>query len=100
MKRGRNADKNQEKQVSSPAWPSRLVSWFEEHQRPLPWRSTYDAYHVWVSEVMLQQTQVGTALPYFERFISRFPTIEALAAAEEQQVLALWAGLGYYSRAR
>lgn len=75
-----------------------LVAWFEENQRRLPWRVTYDPYQVWISEVMLQQTQVETALPYYERFISRFPTIEALASASEEEVLTLWAGLGYYRR--
>jgi len=77
-----------------------LVNWFKENQRPLPWRLTYDPYHVWISEVMLQQTQVETALPYFERFIREFPTVDLLARAEEQRVLALWAGLGYYRRAK
>jgi A/G-specific adenine glycosylase len=77
-----------------------LVRWFEENQRPLPWRATYDPYHVWVSEVMLQQTQVETALPYYERFIREFPTVESLALADEQRVLTLWAGLGYYRRAK
>jgi A/G-specific adenine glycosylase len=77
-----------------------LVAWFQENQRLLPWRVSYDPYHVWVSEVMLQQTQVETALPYYERFIREFPTIEALAAAGEQHVLTLWAGLGYYRRAK
>lgn len=77
-----------------------LVSWFEENQRPLPWRTTYDPYHVWVSEVMLQQTQVETALPYFERFIREFPSVESLSRADEQLVLKLWAGLGYYRRAK
>jgi A/G-specific adenine glycosylase len=77
-----------------------LVSWFEENQRPLPWRSTYDPYHVWVSEVMLQQTQVETALPYFDRFIREFPTVESLSRADEELVLKLWAGLGYYRRAK
>jgi A/G-specific adenine glycosylase len=77
-----------------------LVSWFKENQRPLPWRATYDPYHVWVSEVMLQQTQVETALPYYERFIREFPTVELLARADEQRVLTLWAGLGYYRRAK
>ena len=66
-----------------------LVSWFEENQRPLPWRASYDPYHVWVSEVMLQQTQVETALPYYERFIREFPTVEVLAAAKEERVLTL-----------
>jgi A/G-specific adenine glycosylase len=77
-----------------------LVRWFEENQRPLPWRVSYDPYHVWVSEVMLQQTQVETALPYYERFIREFANVEALAAASEERVLTLWAGLGYYRRAK
>src|SRR6185295_11669497 len=77
-----------------------LVAWFSENQRPLPWRISYDPYHVWVSEVMLQQTQVETALPYYERFIREFPTVEVLAAAKEERVLTLWAGLGYYRRAK
>ncbi len=77
-----------------------LVAWFEENQRDLPWRRTYDPYHVWISEVMLQQTQVETVLPYYARFLKEFPTLEALAIADEPKVLGLWAGLGYYSRAR
>jgi A/G-specific adenine glycosylase len=77
-----------------------LIRWFEENQRPLPWRSSYDPYRVWISEVMLQQTQVETALPYYERFIREFPTIKALANADEERVLTLWAGLGYYRRAK
>jgi A/G-specific adenine glycosylase len=77
-----------------------LVHWFRKHQRQLPWRAEYNPYHVWVSEAMLQQTQVATVLPYFERFLSAFPTVAELANADEQQVLTLWAGLGYYSRAR
>jgi A/G-specific adenine glycosylase len=77
-----------------------LVNWFNENQRPLPWRGSYDPYHVWVSEVMLQQTQVETALPYYERFIQEFPSVEHLARADEARVLTLWSGLGYYRRAR
>jgi A/G-specific adenine glycosylase len=77
-----------------------LLAWFQENQRALPWRESYDPYHVWVSEVMLQQTQVETALPYYERFISELPTIESLAQADEEHVLKLWAGLGYYRRAK
>jgi A/G-specific adenine glycosylase len=77
-----------------------LINWFEENQRPLPWRAAYDPYQVWISEVMLQQTQVETALPYYERFIREIPTIEALAHAPEERVLTLWAGLGYYRRAK
>jgi A/G-specific adenine glycosylase len=77
-----------------------LVNWFNENQRPLPWRMEYDPYQVWVSEVMLQQTQVETALPYFERFIRELPSVQALARADEERVLKLWAGLGYYRRAK
>jgi len=77
-----------------------LTVWFEENQRSLPWRSSYDPYHVWISEVMLQQTQVETVVPYFERWMAALPSVSALAAADEQTVLNLWAGLGYYSRAR
>jgi len=77
-----------------------LVRWFALNQRVLPWRTAYDPYHVWVCEVMLQQTQVETALPYYERFLATLPTIQSLADADEQLVLKLWAGLGYYSRAR
>jgi len=77
-----------------------LVRWFEASRRDLPWRNGYNPYHVWVSEAMLQQTQVETALPYFVRFIANFPTIQSLADADEHTVLKLWAGLGYYSRAR
>lgn len=78
----------------------RMSVWFKRNSRDLPWRRTRDPYHVWVSEIMLQQTQVVTVIPYFERFISRFPTIASLAAAHEDQVLRLWEGLGYYRRAR
>src|SRR5881296_1580420 len=77
-----------------------LVAWFIQNQRRLPWRVAYDPYQVWVSEVMLQQTQVETALPYYERFLSELPNVHALAGADEQRVFSLWAGLGYYSRAR
>lgn len=77
-----------------------LSLWFEESQRPLPWRSSYDPYAVWISEVMLQQTQVETVVPYFERWMAALPDVSALAVADEQHVLGLWAGLGYYSRAR
>lgn len=77
-----------------------LSNWFATAQRDLPWRQAYAPYHVWLSEVMLQQTQVETALPYYARFLEKFPDIESLAAAPEGDVLALWSGLGYYSRAR
>jgi A/G-specific adenine glycosylase len=77
-----------------------LRSWYLRNRRDLPWRKDKDAYRVWVSEVMLQQTTVKTVQPYYEAFLLRFPTVQALAAAEEEQVLAAWSGLGYYHRAR
>lgn len=78
-----------------------LLNWFDQHGRKnLPWQHNKTPYRVWVSEIMLQQTQVSTVIPYFERFMQHFPDLETLAAAEEDQVLHLWAGLGYYSRAR
>lgn len=84
-----------------PGFAGRVVRWQRSHGRSeLPWQNTRDPYRVWLSEVMLQQTQVGTVLAYFERFVARFPTVADLAAASEDQVLGLWSGLGYYSRAR
>ncbi|MCA1032639.1 A/G-specific adenine glycosylase [Bacillus timonensis] len=77
-----------------------LIHWFEREQRDLPWRKDKDPYKVWVSEIMLQQTRVDTVIPYFNRFISKFPTIDSLADAEEDDVLKAWEGLGYYSRVR
>ena len=77
-----------------------LLAWFARRQRPFPWREDRDAYRIWVSEVMLQQTQAATVVPYFERFMARFPKLPDLAAAGEQDVLRLWEGLGYYARAR
>ncbi|HET8547445.1 MAG TPA: A/G-specific adenine glycosylase [Bryobacteraceae bacterium] len=77
-----------------------LLRWYARYRRTLPWRETRDPYHIWVSEIMLQQTRVAAVIPYYTRFLERFPTIAALAAAPEQDVLAAWAGLGYYSRAR
>ncbi len=76
-----------------------LCEWFQKGHRPMPWRENPDPYRVWVSEVMLQQTQVATVMPYFERFIQRFPNVQALAEAPLEEVLRYWAGLGYYSRA-
>ena len=77
-----------------------LLAWFAANARDLPWRRTRDAYGVWVSEIMLQQTTVVAVIPYFERFLKRFPTVKDLAQAEESEVLKLWEGLGYYRRAR
>lgn len=77
-----------------------LLTWYERNKRDLPWRNNQDPYKIWVSEIMLQQTQVDTVIPYFERFMQKFPTVDALANASEQSVLKEWEGLGYYSRAR
>ncbi|MCR4412369.1 MAG: A/G-specific adenine glycosylase [Thermoguttaceae bacterium] len=86
------------------AWRSafrrRLRAWFARHARDLPWRRTRDPYAIWISEIMLQQTQVATVKPYFERFLRAFPTIESLARADLRDVLRQWEGLGYYRRAR
>jgi len=78
----------------------RLLKWYAKHQRDLPWRKSKNPYRVWLSEIMLQQTQVETVKPYFQRFLKAFPTVKKLAAADEQEVLRLWEGLGYYRRAR
>ncbi|WP_310820801.1 A/G-specific adenine glycosylase [Stratiformator vulcanicus] len=78
----------------------KLLAWYAERGRDLPWRRTCDPYAIWISEIMLQQTTVAAVIPYFERFLDRFPTVQQLAAAEEADVLKLWEGLGYYSRAR
>ncbi|MEO1792563.1 MAG: A/G-specific adenine glycosylase, partial [Cyanobacteria bacterium J06629_19] len=77
-----------------------LLSWYGTQGRNLPWRRTQDPYAIWISEIMLQQTQVKTVMPYYERWLAKFPTVEALAAADQQAVLKLWEGLGYYARAR
>lgn len=77
-----------------------LLDWFDANRRDLPWREDRDPYRIWVSEVMLQQTTVAAVVPYFRRFLAALPTVSALAAADEQQVLKLWEGLGYYRRAR
>ena len=78
----------------------KLLAWYARHKRSLPWRDEPDAYRIWISEIMLQQTQVETVIPYYERWLARFPSVEALAAAPLNDVLAAWEGLGYYSRAR
>jgi A/G-specific adenine glycosylase len=77
-----------------------LLVWYEQNRRDLPWRKDSDPYRVWVSEIMLQQTRVAAVLDHYERFVQRFPTVQALAAAREPSVLAVWSGLGYYHRAR
>lgn len=77
-----------------------IERWFHRHQRPLPWRRTYDPYQIWISEVMAQQTRLEVVVPYFERFLAKFPTLASLAAASEDGVTSAWSGLGYYRRAR
>lgn len=78
----------------------KLKTWYRQQHRDLPWRKTVDPYKIWLSEIILQQTRVEQGLPYFEKFVRQFPTVESLAAADEEHVLKLWQGLGYYSRAR
>jgi A/G-specific adenine glycosylase len=77
-----------------------LLEWFRQFQRDLPWRKTKDPYRIWLSEIMLQQTRVAAVIPYYEQFLERFPDVHALASAPQEEVLRLWSGLGYYSRAR
>ncbi|GAA0450614.1 A/G-specific adenine glycosylase [Alkalibacillus silvisoli] len=82
------------------AFQNDLIYWYNERKRDLPWRENQDPYRIWVSEIMLQQTQVDTVIPYFEQFMNRYPTVYDLAEANQQEVLKSWEGLGYYSRAR
>ncbi len=87
--------------MSQGKFSQRVLAWFDRHGRSdLPWQADPTPYRVWVSEIMLQQTQVATVIPYYERFMARFPDVECLAAAEQDQVLHHWSGLGYYARAR
>ena len=85
---------------SNSFFSKKLISWYLAHKRDLPWRTTQLPYHVWLSEIILQQTRVDQGLPYYKAFISKYPTIRDLANATEEEVLKLWQGLGYYSRAR
>src|SRR5690606_22640579 len=104
MVNGKNQPANTLPPLPDAAWKrrlrQRLLAWFRDRARPMPWRDHPTPYYVWVSEIMLQLTQVATVLPYFERFVPRFPDIATLAAADENEVLRLWEGLGYYRRAR
>ena len=86
--------------ISLPPFAVPLLAWYDRHKRAMPWRDVPNPYRVWVSEIMLQQTRVETVIPYFERFLAALPDVAALAAAPEDQLLKLWEGLGYYSRAR
>lgn len=87
--------RNRDKEI-----PRRLIAWYKKNKRDLPWRKTRDPYRIWISEIMLQQTRVETVIPYYEKFLKRFPDIAALARAPLDSVLKAWEGLGYYSRAR
>ena len=89
-----NANRRRKEQI-----PVRLLAWYKNHGRSLPWRQSSDSYHVWISEVMLQQTQVDTIIPYYQRFLEKFPDIKALADAPLQDVLKAWENMGYYRRA-
>lgn len=91
-------DKNNEAEIRD--FRRRLLQWFAANQRPLPWRETYEPYHVWISEIMGQQTQMDRVAQYFRRWIAQFPDIVSVAEAPEQAILKVWEGLGYYSRAR
>lgn len=86
--------------MPSPSLQTRLLTWYSKNKRTLPWRDHPDAYAIWVSEIMLQQTRVETVIPYFEKWMQLFPTVQSLAKASEHDVLNAWEGLGYYSRAR
>jgi len=93
--------KNLSADLADPTFPAAVINWQKQHGRhKLPWQNTRDAYRVWLSEIMLQQTQVAAVIPYYERFLARFPDVASLAAAPADEVMAHWSGLGYYSRAR
>ena len=77
-----------------------LIKWFDNHGRSLPWRRTKDPYAIWLSEIILQQTRIDQGLKYWENFLREFPDVKSLSMAKESEILALWSGLGYYSRAR
>ncbi len=93
-------DHRRDVNAKSALFRRRILGWFDRHKRDLPWRRTGDAFRIWVSEVMLQQTQVSTVIPYYRRFIKTFPTVRALAQAPKDRVMKLWEGLGYYARAQ
>ena len=87
--------------MADPSFSTDVITWQKMHGRhSLPWQNTHDAYRIWLSEIMLQQTQVAAVIPYYEKFLRRFPNVEALAAAPSEEVMAHWSGLGYYTRAR
>ena len=89
-----NSKKELEKLVSP------LLSWYGTHKRPLPWRDDPSPYHIWISEIMLQQTRIEAVIPYYKRFLQELPDVASLAAVDDDKLMKLWEGLGYYSRAR
>lgn len=86
--------------MNKSGFSKKIIEWYKENKRDLPWRETKDPYPIWLSEIILQQTRVAQGLPYFHRFLEKFPSLQKLAAANEQEILRLWQGLGYYTRAR
>jgi A/G-specific adenine glycosylase len=86
--------------LAPPTFADQIIHWYRTNKRDLPWRDTTNPYKIWLSEIILQQTRVKQGLPYYQRFIAAYPDIYALAKASEEEVLRLWQGLGYYSRAR
>lgn len=98
LKKEYNIDLWDEERIKS--FQTDILAWYDRHKRDLPWRQTKDPYKIWVSEIMLQQTQVATVIPYYERFIERLPDVKSLAEVSEEELLKLWEGLGYYSRVR
>src|SRR4051794_8007132 len=98
-----SADRTAEgaERFADPTFSEAVTRWQKQHGRhALPWQNTTDAYRIWLSEIMLQQTQVAAVIPYYQRFLARFPDVASLAAAASEDVMAHWSGLGYYSRAR
>ena len=100
MKKQKNSNQNPLPVALLSAMTEPLSAWYLENQKPLPWRATGDPYHIWLSEVMLQQTRTAAVIPYYHRFIDALPTVKALAEADDGVLMKLWEGLGYYSRAR
>ena len=91
---------NPNNKLSNKSFSSAITGWYKNNKRSLPWRQTKDPYHIWLSEIILQQTRVAQGLPYYNRFVTKYQKVEDLANAAEDDVLRMWQGLGYYSRAR
>ena len=91
---------NRPKNLPINSFSTAIIGWYKQNKRSLPWRQSSNPYHIWLSEIILQQTRVVQGLPYYNRFVQRYPEINDLAEAEEDEILRLWQGLGYYSRAR